>query len=169
MTWKGMPMSFRLLALALLAPFAFTGCATVMNGETQNVAIKTESAEGQAVAQAKCTLQNDKGSWKADSPGVAQVRKSAQDLMVECQKDGHAAGFGRAISRVNPSFFGNVVIGGGVGAIIDHTKGTAYDYPAELPIKMGTTTVIDKREEGGAKKNDVATADAAATGATASK
>jgi hypothetical protein len=157
-------MDRRLLcSLALSTPLAFTGCATVMNGETQNVSVQTQTLEGKPVTQAQCSLKNDKGAWKAETPATVQIRKSAQDLLVECKKDGMDAGFARAISRVHASFFGNALIGGGVGAIIDHTKGTAYDYPMQLSIKMGTSTVIDKREDGGEKK-DVASAESSASG-----
>jgi hypothetical protein len=33
---------------------------------------------------------------------------------------------GRAISRANAGMAGNIIFGGGIGAIIDHNKGTAY-------------------------------------------
>jgi hypothetical protein len=156
----------RLIALALIAPFGFTGCATVMNGEMQNVSVQTQTLEGKPVAQAQCSLKNDRGSWKAESPATVQVRKSAQDLMVECQKDGMDAGFARAISRVHASIFGNAIIGGGIGALIDHTKGTAYDYPAQLSVKMGTTTVFDKRDDGAEKQDVASTPSSASAGST---
>jgi hypothetical protein len=159
-------MDCRLLCLLALAPFAFTGCATIMNGETQNVLVQTQTLEGKPVAQAQCSLKNDKGSWKAESPATVQVRKSAQDLMVECQKDGMDMGFVRAISRVHASIFGNALLGGGVGAIIDHTKGTAYDYPSQLSVKMGMTTVIDKRDDGAEKKDVASTESSASRGST---
>ena len=33
--------------------------------------------------------------------------------------------------------FGNIILGGGVGAIIDHNNGSAYEYPALIKIFMG--------------------------------
>jgi hypothetical protein len=42
--------------------------------------------------------------------------------------------------------FGNIIFGGGIGAIIDHSKGTGYDYPDNLPVKMGEVITVDKRE-----------------------
>ena len=35
--------------------------------------------------------------------------------------------------------FGNIIFGGGVGAIIDHNNGSAYEYPALIKIFMGKT------------------------------
>ena len=44
--------------------------------------------------------------------------------------------------------WGNIIFGGGIGAIIDHNKGTGYDYPNQLPVKMGESVVVDKKTEG---------------------
>jgi hypothetical protein len=43
--------------------------------------------------------------------------------------------------------YGNIIFGGGIGAIIDHNKGTGYDYPNRLPVKMGESVVVDKKTE----------------------
>ena len=51
----------------------------------------------------------------------------------------------KAISRAAGSMFGNIIFGGGIGAIIDHSKGTGYDYPDQLPVKMGESVVVDKK------------------------
>jgi hypothetical protein len=51
----------------------------------------------------------------------------------------------KAISRAAGSMWGNIVFGGGIGAIIDHNKGTGYDYPDQLQVKMGESVVVDKK------------------------
>jgi len=43
--------------------------------------------------------------------------------------------------------FGNIIFGGGIGALIDHNKGTGYNYPDELPVKMGSATTVDRNDE----------------------
>jgi hypothetical protein len=42
---------------------------------------------------------------------------------------------------------GNLVFGGGIGAIIDHNKGTAYSYPSWIRIIMGDNLVFDRKDE----------------------
>ena len=42
--------------------------------------------------------------------------------------------------------FGNIILGGGIGALIDHSKGTGYDYPDNLPVRMGEVITVDRRE-----------------------
>jgi hypothetical protein len=49
--------------------------------------------------------------------------------------------------------WGNIIIGGGVGAFIDHSNGTGYDYPDQLPVKMGESVVVDKRPKDKTSEN----------------
>ena len=42
---------------------------------------------------------------------------------------------------------GNILLGGGIGAIIDHTKGTAYTYPTWVQLVFGQTQVFDRKNE----------------------
>lgn len=67
--------------------------------------------------------------------------------MVECKKEGSPDGFARAVSRAAGGMWGNIIFGGGIGAIIDHNKGTGYDYPNDIVVKMGQSVTIDKRDE----------------------
>ena len=137
----------RPIAPLALSAFAILngGCATLTQSETQSVALsatyKTRPVE------ANCHLNNDKGSWDAKAPSNVAVRKSAEDLEVRCKTDGLPDGLLKAVSRAAGSMFGNIIFGGGVGAIIDHSKGTGYDYPGRLPVKMGESIVVDKRNE----------------------
>jgi uncharacterized protein YgiM (DUF1202 family) len=43
--------------------------------------------------------------------------------------------------------WGNIVFGGGIGAVIDHTNGTGYNYPNDLPVKMGASVSVDQADE----------------------
>lgn len=82
------------------------------------------------------------------TPANVTVRKSNEELTVTCKKDGMPDGLLKAISRAAGSMWGNIILGGGIGAIIDHSKGLGYDYLNELPVKMGESVVTDKKFEG---------------------
>ena len=43
--------------------------------------------------------------------------------------------------------FGNIILGGGIGAIIDHNKGTAYTYPTWVQLIFGKSLVFDRSAE----------------------
>lgn len=123
----------------------FSGCSTITQSEMQTLALTTTYKE--EPVEAECELKNDKGAWDANSPANVSVRKSGEDLEVTCKKDGMPDGILKAISRAAGSMFGNIVFGGGIGAIIDHNKGTGYDYPQQLPVKMGESVVVDRKIE----------------------
>lgn len=132
-------LSTPVLALVVLA----SGCSTITQSETQALSL-TATYQGRPV-DPKCKLSNDKGAWESKAPSNVAVRKSNEDLEVTCKKDGMPDGILKAISRASGAMWGNIVFGGGVGALIDHSKGTGYDYPDQLPVRMGESVVVDKK------------------------
>ena len=150
--------SFRASSILVASLVVLPGCATITSNELQTVSLTTHSTDGQSVEKASCVLKNDKGEWQATSPAQVAVRRSADDLIVTCRKDGTPDGLLRAISRAAAGMFGNIIFGGGIGAIIDHTKGTGYNYPDALPVKMGTTTTVDRHESASAEAEAARTA-----------
>ena len=38
--------------------------------------------------------------------------------------------------------FGNILLGGGIGAVVDHNNGSAYEYPSFIQVTMGIDSVI---------------------------
>jgi hypothetical protein len=43
--------------------------------------------------------------------------------------------------------WGDILLDGGIGAIIDHDKGTDYSYPDNLPVVMGKSITIDRAQQ----------------------
>jgi hypothetical protein len=138
-------MQRALLAAAITA--AMTGCASVLNDTTQGIKVETRTASGEPVAGAECRLTNDHGSIKMRSGETTSVRRSNSDLDITCVHPQNADAIARAISRVNGGMFGNILIGGGIGAIIDHNRGTAYTYPTWVQLVFGKTLVFDRQVE----------------------
>lgn len=138
-------MSHR-LPLVMLCLFA-SGCATITHDANQQVQIDTYSKNQERIMDAKCSAKNERGEWAVTTPGAVSVHRSAENLIVRCEKDGQEPGTATVISRANGGMFGNILIGGGIGAIIDHNKGTAYNYPSWLKIIMGESLIFDKRDE----------------------
>lgn len=124
-----------------------SGCATITKDANQSVQIETYSKDNQPVSGVKCVAQNDRGQWTTAAPGAVSVHRSGENLMVNCDKDGEQPGKGTVVSRANGGMWGNIVFGGGIGAIIDHNKGTAYSYPSWIRIVMGDNLVFDRKDE----------------------
>ena len=133
-----MRMTFTTLCVVLVS-----GCSTITQSDTQTVSVTTVYQD--KPVEAACILSNDKGSWTATSPANVQVRKSNEDLDVVCKRNETPDGLLKAISRAAGSMWGNIIFGGGIGAIVDHSRGNGYDYPSQLPVKMGESAVVDKR------------------------
>ena len=138
-----MKMHYPLLAAAIV----FSGCASVVNDKTHPIKIETKTEAGELVAGADCTLKNDKASSTAKSGETTNVRRSNADLEVSCKHPTNPEAVAKAISRVNAGMFGNIILGGGIGAIIDHNTGNAYTYPAWIQLIFGKTLTFDRRNE----------------------
>lgn len=144
-------MMFR-TAIAIVCVSMASGCASITSSDMQNVSLNAKTEKNEPVTGAKCTLKNDKGTWQAEVPGFVAIRRSAEDLTVECKKEGQPDGLLRAISRAAGGMFGNIIFGGGIGAIIDHSRGVGYNYPDDLPVVMGQSVTIDRYQDPDAKE-----------------
>ena len=111
-----------------------SGCATVTTGTSQSVSVVTEKG----VEGARCELTDSKdGKWfVSNSPGTVTVRKGDGPMTVICKKEG----FNSATTMVEESFvgatLGNVILGGGIGIIIDAASGAAQQYPDQIVVWM---------------------------------
>ena len=139
-------MSVRLYSI-VLACVAMTGCASIVNDTTTPIRFETVSASGAEIKDVDCKLENDYGQQTVKTPATVNVRRSSKDLHVTCVKAGELDGRGVAISRANAGLAGNLIFGGGIGAIIDHNKGTAYTYPQWMQVVMGKLLTFDRRAD----------------------
>lgn len=118
----------RFTALALLAA-GLTGDASLLNDARQDVRVQTRLADGQFIEDARCTLRNAREALEIRSNATARVRRSADDLHIQCKHPSYPDAHARAISRANKPMAGNAFFLFGLGAILDHKLGTGYSYP----------------------------------------
>ena len=135
------------ITLALLIAAIVTGCASVINDVTHPMKVETKTDSGDLVAGADCKLTNDYGVFSVKSGETLQVRRSSKDLDIVCKDSSNPDAIATVISRANGAMFGNIILGGGIGAIIDHNKGTAYSYPLWVRLIFGKTLIFDRRVE----------------------
>src|SRR5258708_3685243 len=76
--------------LCLAGPFGRADILTFSQGVESRRSPTQTSGSGvrRSVAQAACTLVNNKGTWYLTSPGTVAVHRSYQDLNVTCKKEG---------------------------------------------------------------------------------
>jgi hypothetical protein len=131
------------LALVVLA----SGCASITNESSTPLRFETFTQAGEEVKDMDCKVENDYGAQTVKTPGSLLVHRSSKDLQITCTKPGQADAKGAAISRANAGLAGNLIFGGGIGAIIDHNKGTAYTYPQWMRLVVDKLLTFDRRED----------------------
>ena len=119
---------FAVLALVALLP----ACATVVEGTSDTVTLSTTPAG------ATCTVDRNGERVAAVSatPGSVRLSKSRHDLNVTCTKDGHQPASTTASSRFTGATFGNVLVGGVVGVVVDAASGANNRYPADVRLDL---------------------------------
>lgn len=122
----------KIIALGAFLSFALlTGCASIVSGQNQPVSVDTPGCN-----PAKCQLTNDKGSWFVTTPGSVTVRRAYGNLAVNCTKDGYAPVSSSVASSTKAMAFGNILLGGVIGAGVDIGTGAAYDYPTVISVPL---------------------------------
>ena len=114
-------------SLLVLLAASSAGCATVLNGTYQDVGFMSEP-EGAVVAISPgqtCT-----------TPCTFSMKRG-HDLRVDFDRDGFKPEFVYVQSRLGGSTFGNIVSGGGIGALVDGTNGASnHLYPRPVYIRL---------------------------------
>lgn len=152
-----------ILAFPILLSIVFlSGCASIVSGSTQSLSVDSLN-KGTKVAQASCTLTNNKGTWFVTTPGTVSVHRSYDPLSVKCEKDGLEPGILSVKSSTKGMAFGNILFGGVIGAGVDMGTGAAYDYPALITVLMGETQTLVPSKPDKPAINSTSQADPAAT------
>jgi len=117
-----------------IAALALTGCASMTGKQLQQMTVTT-TQDNKEVTGIGCTLSNDVGTWFVTSPGTATVHKSTDAMIIDCRHD-TLAGNSRVESSANANVWGNVLLGGGIGYIVDRQTGAGFDYPGTTVVSM---------------------------------
>lgn len=107
--------------------FLTGGCASVVGDQTQPISVDTPKCP-----QAHCRLTNSQGTYFVKStPETVVINKAYSDITMTCEKDGKTQ-TSVHMSAANAATFGNILLGGIPGALIDGGSGAGYDYPGYI-------------------------------------
>jgi hypothetical protein len=116
-----------LAAVAAASAFATSGCATVLNGT--NVDYTTETRPDGA--KAKFT-----SGQECKTPCTLEMKRKS-DQRVDLYADGYKPTYVLIQSKLGGSSFGNILLGGGIGAVVDGTNGSSNRlYPRPLIVRL---------------------------------
>jgi hypothetical protein len=132
----------KLLILSAIT-LATVGCASITGSTSQNVSVQAKEPSGVEVVGASCELSNKRGKWFVTTPGSVGVSKSNDDMQVICTKENDSPVRNAIVSETKGSMYGNIIFGGGIGAVVDHNSGAAYEYPALIQMLMSKLAMSD--------------------------
>ncbi len=121
----------RILGLVVVVLCA-TGCATIVKGTTQAVALDTPGAPGAA-----CELSSPGvGTQNVTTPATIELEKSQHNISVTCRKPCYQDGVGVIASYTEGMTAGNVLVGGVIGLGVDAATGAMNKYADRTSITM---------------------------------
>ncbi|MFQ5958647.1 MAG: hypothetical protein ACE5LF_04690 [Alphaproteobacteria bacterium] len=117
----------------LASAIALAGCATIVKGTDQTVAVETPGVE-----EAECSLVDNKGMnyYVKSTPDSVVVNRGDGPLMITCEADGYKKTTTEFDEKFEGWTLGNVIFGGIVGVVVDAASGAAQQYPGELLVFM---------------------------------
>ena len=110
-----------------------SGCATILSGTTQSITIDTLNVKG-----ANCKGIDKKGKafhWIC-TPASTAVHKGDGPMTIICEREGFKKTVYTTDEGLTTSFWGNIILGGGIGMLVDATSGAAQGYPTLLKFPM---------------------------------
>ena len=100
-----------------------SGCASIIGEDSQVVSVDTPECPS-----ASCRMVNSQGVYFVkETPETIVINKAYGDLTVTCEKNGKRED-STHMSKANGATFGNILLGGIPGALIDGGSGAGYDY-----------------------------------------
>ncbi len=127
-----------------LFPLILSACSTIVSGTQQSIFIDTPKVDG-----AKCRLTDSKtGTWYLPvTPGSISVLKGDGPMNVVCTKDGYESETVSVDETLAGATLGNIILGGGVGFLIDAASGAAQKYPDKITVWMKPKKWTNKEEQ----------------------
>jgi len=120
----------RHVALGLIV-LLFAGCSSIVNDS--HVPMTLSFSDNSA---GECSLKNKRENYKTSMPATISVRRSDDALVFDCKTvDGRPAS-GSIPSEFGSMMAGNIILGGGIGALIDAESDKHRNYPSSFVIPV---------------------------------
>ena len=126
------PLKRPLVAVVLAITALLSGCASLLEEDTQEVNVRFMCAEKHLVAT--CDLKNDKGRWRLSTPGKATVINDTSLLEISCKAPFIPSFTVSVMPMPSMGMLGNLLFGGVVGAAVDVYNNSGMKYPENIDI-----------------------------------
>jgi hypothetical protein len=114
------------------AASVLAGCSSIVEGSKQEIAVTTTPPG------ASCSLNREGEKIAAidKTPGSVTIEKTKNDITVICELDGYQKTDTVNESGTAAATFGNILLGGAVGWVIDSATGSDNKYDTPLTIAL---------------------------------
>jgi hypothetical protein len=116
---------------AMAVGLALAGCATIVKGTSQIIAVDTPGVPG-----AMCTITTQSGPQGVTTPGTITLAKASAALPISCTKECYLTGQSIIPSNTEAMTAGNVIFGGVIGLGVDAASGAMNKYPDMVTVAM---------------------------------
>ena len=118
--------------LFVAAMLCLGGCATVIKGSSQDILIDSDP-QG---ASCELTRSGVILGQVNPTPAKFKVSRDKDALSVACNKAGYGTGRTTVESKFNGATFGNILLGGVIGVVVDASSGANYTYPEQIMVVL---------------------------------
>ena len=125
----------RLIAVIGIAVL-MQGCATIITSSTHTLTVNTDPPG----AMCSVTRNNEQIGAVAQTPAQMSMSKGFRALQVDCKKDGHIDADTSLGSSFQPITLGNIILGGGIGVLVDAVSGAMMQYPKSVDLSLVPVT-----------------------------
>jgi hypothetical protein len=108
------------------------GCATITKGTQQTVTISTDPAG----AICNLTREGKPLAVVNPTPGSVPIEKAVRDITIACSKAGYKDAGGTMASEFQAWTFGNIILGGIIGVVVDAASGAMNQYPSMVTFTL---------------------------------
>jgi uncharacterized protein YceK len=123
---------------ALIFCYILSGCASIVSGSTQEV--KFSSNPTGAIVWAD-------GVNLGLTPVTANLNRNKKNQKIKIELEGYKSQELILKRKLNGWFFGNILLGGVIGIIIDASTGSMYNLsPKELNAELANGTVFNSKD-----------------------
>ena len=122
----------RQIWFVVLSASLLTGCATIVEGVRQDITVTT-TPDG-----ASCALNRAGASIATitSTPATVNILKTRDDIEIVCELDGYLKTARIDESGTAAVVFGNILIGGAIGLVVDISTGASNKYDSALEIAL---------------------------------
>ena len=124
-------MKTLLIAISILL---LSGCATIDNGGTQDIMIRTTN--NRDFRGTLCNLKNEEGQWQARPASLITIHRDNNDLDIACENELQKGSISiPSVFRISSLIFDSILLCV-VCIIVDSSTNSFYEYIENIEIPM---------------------------------